>query len=75
MKKLLRLATLSVLFLVSFAFFFCLFPSLVFLLGGEFLAVLHHPAYVFFGGIIWSFVIAYSLYTEFDANFFFKGKI
>lgn len=73
MQKLLRLAILSVVFLFAFVFFLCLFPSLVWLLGGEFLAVLHHPAYCLFGGSAWAYVIGYTLYTQFDSNYFVKN--
>jgi hypothetical protein len=72
MQKLLRLAILSVVFLLSFAFFLCLFPSLVFILGGEFLAVLHHPAYLVVGGGAWAITIGITLYTQFDANYYSK---
>lgn len=74
MKKLLRLAFLSVLFLISFVFLFSLFPFLVWILGGEFLSVLHHPAYCFFGGIAWSLTIGINLHSEFDADFYIKNK-
>ena len=74
MQKLLRLAILSVVFLLAFAFFLCLLPSLVFILGGEFLAVLHHPAYVVFGGGGWAITLGINFYDGFDKNLYAKNK-
>lgn len=73
MQKLLRLAILSLVFLVSFVFFFCLFPSLVFILSGEFLAVLHHPAYVVFGGGGWAITLGITFHGQFDKNLYVKN--
>lgn len=73
MQKLIRLAILSLVFLLSFAFFFCLFPALIFILGGEFLAVLHHPAYCLIGGGGWAITIGITLYTQFDSNYYSKN--
>lgn len=73
MQKLLRLAILSVVFLFSFAFFLCLFPSLVWLLGGEFLAVLHHHAYLVIGGGAWAITLGIKFYDGFDKNLYAKN--
>lgn len=75
MKKLHRFFVVCLLFISLWAIAYSVIPTLVLIFGGSFKAVVQHPIYIFFIGIIsLPLGLASIFYECFDKNFYSKTK-
>ena len=73
MEKLARFFILLIVFVITFLLMYSTLPLIVWLFGGEFLAVVQHPAYVMFAGITLLATLGIVFSECFDTNFYSKN--